>query len=160
MGEYGKLFFFGKCHQPAGNRAIGIAAVVQMEFANALVRATRGTACIFGQHHVVDGVVAVPVVVVRTVAVQADKRHHGHTRGVGLRTGFDQGLGAVVGPRIGDDGFHAVALHTRQHIRYRMRALRRLHVVVQVGIEQRAGVVGGTGGGGEQGSRCGSAPVF
>ena len=79
MGQHGQAFFFGKGHQLFGDRAIGIGAVVQVEFANALVGPTTGCALgKLGLHHGVNRLVLEPTVVVGPVAVQADKGHHRH----------------------------------------------------------------------------------
>ena len=102
-------------------------------------RATRQ----LGLHHLVDGVVSEPVVVISPVAVQAHKGHHGHAGLRGGGTGFGQRPGAVVGPRVGQHRAHAIALHPRQHITQRVRpglAVPGFLVVMQVGVKQRATV--------------------
>ena len=130
------------CH-----RAIGVGAVVQMEFTNAPIRSRARALCKFGLHHVKDGLVPKPVVVVGTVAVQADEGHHGHARLAGLRA-VGQQLGAIVGPRVGDDGAHTAQLHALQHVSHRMGpslAVPGFLVVVQMRVKQRARIVGGAG---------------
>jgi hypothetical protein len=59
-----------------------------------------------------------------------------------------QRLGAVVGPAVGHDGLDTVALHARQHIASGCGpelAVPGFFVVVQVRVEQRAGVVASHG---------------
>ena len=102
-------------------------------------RATRQ----LGLHHLVDGVIAEPVVVISPVAVKAHKGHDRHASLRGGGTGFGQRPGAVVGPRVGQHRAHAITLHPRQHITQRVRpglAVPGLMVVVQVGVKQRAAV--------------------
>ena len=143
MGQHRQAPAVGQRHQLTRHRAVGVGTVVQMELAQAPVgpggRATRQ----LGLHHLVDGVIAEPVVVIGPVAVQAHKRHHRHAGLRGGSTSLGQRPGAVVGPRIGQHRAHAIALHPRQHITPRVRpglAVPGLLVVVQVGVKQRAAV--------------------
>ena len=143
MGQHGQIFFLGKRHQFLGHRAVCVGAVIQVEFADAFERASRRAFYKLGLHHVKNGFVPEPVVVVGAVSVQADKGHYRHTGLARLRAAGQQ-FGAIVGPRVGDDGAHAALLHTRQHISHRVRAglpVPGFLVVVQVGVEQWAGIV-------------------
>jgi hypothetical protein len=92
------LFLLGQRHQLFRDRAVGVGTVIEVEFTDAAVRPGGGAACQLGQHHLVDGLVAEPAVVVGPVAVQADEGHDGDTGGAGLGAGLGQRAGAVVGP--------------------------------------------------------------
>ena len=143
MGQHRQAPTVGQRHQLARHRAVGVGAVVHVKLAQAPVgagwRATRQ----LGLHHLVDAVIAEPVVVIGPTAVQAHKGQHRHA---GLRGGsasLSQRPGAVVRPRVGQHRAHAIALHPRQHVTQRMRpglAVPGFVVVVQVGVEQRAAV--------------------
>ena len=56
----GSLALLGQLHQLAGHGAVGVGTVVQVEFANATVRARCGAALQLGQHHFVNGFVMRP----------------------------------------------------------------------------------------------------
>ncbi|MNV29236.1 hypothetical protein D3C71_1204540 [compost metagenome] len=147
MGQHHQVALFGQDHQLLGHGAVGVGAVVQVELANAPVRPGRRAARQFGLHHGVDALVGKPAGVVRPVAIQPHKGHDGDTRLARLRQARQRER-TRVGPRVGHDGAHAAGLHAREHISGRVGAgfaVPRFLVVVQVRIEQGAGVVGRVG---------------
>ncbi len=85
-----------------------------------------------------------PAAVVGAIAVEADERHDRDAGAARRLARRGERLGAVVRPAVGDDRAHAAALHPAEHVGDRV-ALGGLVVVVQVGVEQRAGVDRGTG---------------
>jgi hypothetical protein len=87
MGQHHQVALLGQGHELLGHGAVGIRAVVQVELANAAVRAGARAARQLCQHHVVNGLVAEPAGVVRPVAVQPHQRHHGNARIAHLRQG-------------------------------------------------------------------------
>ena len=146
MSQHGEIFFFSKHHQFFGHGLAGVGTVVQMEFANAAkldsAGGHRGAPGMLGHHHLVNALITKPAVVVGAVAVQPNKRHHREV--IAAARGIDQSLSAVVRPRISQHALDTVAFDARQHVSDRVRtglAVPRLFVVVQVGVEQGAGVV-------------------
>jgi hypothetical protein len=132
------LFCCASCIKLARDRPLGIRAVVQVELADAAERTGLRAGRELLLHHRVDRRVAEPAGVVGAVAVQPNERHDGDAGRDRLRR-CREGDRAVVRPAVRDDRAHAAALHARQHVGDRERRGRFL-VVVQVGVEQRAGV--------------------
>ena len=139
MGEHHQVLRLRKLHQAARDGAVGIGAVIEVEFADAAIGAGGRAPRQLRLHHLMDASIAEPAAVVGAVAIQPNERHHRHARRGGLAACRGEASRAVVGAAVGDDRAHAAALHAGEHVGQRMRVLR-LVVVVQVGVEQRADV--------------------
>ena len=76
MRQHGEPALARQLHQLDGHRAIGVGAVVEVEFTQAAVGPGRRAGSQLRQHHLVDRLVGEPAAVVGPVAVQAHERHH------------------------------------------------------------------------------------
>ena len=113
--EHDQVALLGELHQAARGRPVGVAAVVEMELAEAAVRARVGSRGELAQHHVDDRRVGMPAAVVGAVAVQAHERHHRDAGTARVARGSER-CGAVVRTAVRDHRAHAALLHPAEHV--------------------------------------------